>query len=82
MNFMKFQEFHDFMKKSRNYKLFGIFMKKHVFSPREAPRYMRNYNKYKGFRAGGRGGDENLPFSLISIGFHEIGEIYKKGDFT
>ena len=32
---------------------------------------MRNDNKYKGFRAGGRGGDENLPFSLIFIGFHE-----------
>ena len=51
---------------------FGISMKKAFPSPREAPEYIRNDNKYVGFWAGGRGGDENLQFSLIFIKFDEI----------
>ena len=47
-------------------------MNKPVSSPREAPEYIRNDKEYVGFWAGGRGGDENLPFSLIFMGFHEI----------
>ena len=47
-------------------------MKIQVFSPREAPEYIRNDNKYVGFWAGGRGGDENLQFAIIFTVFYEI----------
>ena len=47
-------------------------MKNPVSSPREAPEYIRNDKEYVGFWAGGRGGDENLQISLISMEFHQI----------
>ena len=49
-------------------------MKKQVSSPREAPEYIRNDKEYVGFWAGGRGGDENPPFSLIFMEFLKFGE--------
>ena len=70
--FHKIHDFHDFLEKRKNSKFFWIFMKKQVSSPREAPEYIRNDKEYVGFWAGGRGGDENLQFSLISMEFHEI----------
>ena len=70
--FHKIHDFHDFLEKSKNSKFFWIFMKKQVPSPREAPEYIRNDKEYVGFWAGGRGGDENLQFSLIFMEFHEI----------
>ena len=51
-------------------------MKKQVSSPREAPEYIRNDKEYVGFWAGGRGGDENPPFSLIFMEFLKFGENY------
>ena len=63
--------------------IFGIFHEKHNFNPRGAQKYIRNDNKYVGFRAGGRGSDEKSPFSWISMEFHEIERnLLKIGEFT
>ena len=58
-------------------------MKKQVSSPREAPEYIRNDKEYVGFWAGGRGGDENPPFSLIFMEFYEIwGNLHTTWNFS
>ena len=74
--------FHNFMKNAEMLN-FWDFPRKTQFRPTRSSKYIRNDNKYVGFRAGGRGSDEKPAFSWISMEFHEIERnSLKIGEFT